>query len=295
MTSGTSNTAIEETKMSALRNRMIVGLDAGGYSERTKEAYLRAVTAFSKYYGKSPLQLVRDDVQAWIGHLRKQGKSPSTIRQQVAALRFLYGKILGTPDVTALLIYPKLKRPLPNVLSVDEVRKLLNQLSVAKYRVFFTTVYAAGLRVQEACHLQVGDIDAQRGVIRVRHGKGDRERLVQLGPKLLKILRDYWVEARPAKPWLFTSKKGGPMMIDGARRALHRASDQVGLSHKQVTPHTLRHSFATHLLESGTELRVIQAILGHSDIQSTIRYTHVSTALVHRTESPIEQINGSNG
>lgn len=281
--------------MSELQNRMVVDLDAGGYSEKTKQAYLSAVAAFSKYHEKDPELLFRDDVQKWIRHLRKQGKSPSTIRQHVAGLRFLYGKVLGKPELTAQLIYPKLKRPLPTVLSVEEVRKLLNQLSVPKYRVFFTTVYAAGLRVQEACHLQVGDIDAQRGVIRVRHGKGDRERLVQLGPKLLKILRDYWAGERPAKPWLFTSKKGGPMMIDGARRALRRASDQVGLSHKHVTPHTLRHSFATHLLEAGTELRVIQALLGHSDIQSTIRYTHVSTALVHRVESPIEHISGSGG
>ena len=191
--------------------------------------------------------------------------------------------------MVSFLSSPSEPQRLPEVLSVGEVQRLLDGLRTTKYRVFFTLVYATGLRLREACNLETRDIDAARGVIHVRHGKGGKERLVGLRPRLLEILRAYWMQERPAAPWLFASRRGGPLTPSGAREALKRAAVEARLD-KHVTPHVLRHSFATHLLDDGTDLRVIQVLLGHASIKSTTRYARVSTRLIANTKSPLERL-----
>jgi len=188
------------------------------------------------------------------------------------------------------LSWPKNPQRLPTVLSAGQVSALLGALESTKYCVFFTTLYATGLRLNEASHLKTTDIDAARGVIHVRQGKGGKERLVMLSPALLSILRAYWRQERPRGPYLFPTKSNRRLDPDVARRVLHRAAEAAGLNSKQVTPHVLRHSFATHLLDSGEELRVIQVLLGHNNIQSTMRYARVSEKLVSKAKSPLERL-----
>ncbi len=190
---------------------------------------------------------------------------------------------------TAFLSWPRDIEKLPVVLSEEQVHLLLDALEKPRFRVFFTTMYAAGLRISETRRVQTGDIDAARGVIHVRKGKGGKERLVMLSPRLLVILRAYWKQVRPPAPWLFTGRTGRPIAAEVARKALARAAAAAKLD-KKVTPHVLRHSFATHLLEAGTDLRVIQVLLGHGSIRATTRYTRVSAAVITKTKSPLERL-----
>jgi site-specific recombinase XerD len=176
------------------------------------------------------------------------------------------------------------------LLSAIEVERLLAALDSARFRVFFTVVYATGLRLGEACRLETRDIDAARGVIHVRQGKGGKDRLVMLSARLYAILRAYWAHERPPAPWLFASRTTGRHLnADVARKAIKLAAARAGLE-KKITPHVLRHCFATHLLEGGTDLRVIQVLLGHDSIRTTTRYAQVSTALISSTSSPLERL-----
>jgi site-specific recombinase XerD len=268
---------------------MMQDLELGGYSETTRGHYLRSIAQFAKFHGRSPDVLHQAEVRQWVRHLMGQGLSTQRLRQHFAALRFLYGKTLGRPAETAFLSWPQDVEKLPVVLSEQEVHRLLEALEKPRFRVFFTTMYAAGLRISETCRMQTGDIDAARGVIHVRKGKGGKERLVMLSPRLLVILRAYWKLARPPAPWLFTGRTGRPIAAEVARNALARATAAAKLD-KKVTPHVLRHSFATHLLEAGTDLRVIQVLLGHNDIRATTRYTRVSAAMITKTKSPLERL-----
>jgi site-specific recombinase XerD len=197
---------------------------------------------------------------------------------------------LWRPEAVSFLSWPPDPVKLPTVLAAEEVQRLLGALQRPKYRVFFTTVYGTGLRVREASRLQTRDIDTARGVIHVRHGKRGKERFVMLSPRLLKILRAYWALERPMAPWLFESNRAGrPLSPDTARKALKAAAVKARLD-KKVTPHMLRHSFATHLLDHGTELRVIQVLLGHNTIKSTTRYARVSTERIAHSQSPLEHL-----
>jgi site-specific recombinase XerD len=218
-----------------------------------------------------------------------QGLGTQRLRQHFAALRFLYSKTLARPAETAFLSWPQDTDKLPVVLSEEQVHRLLDALEKPRFRVFFTTMYAAGLRISETCRIQTGDIDAARGVIHVRKAKGGKERLVMLSPRLLVILRAYWKLTRPPAPWLFTGRTGRPIAAEVARNALARAAAAIKLD-KKVTPHVLRHSFATHLLEAGTDLRVIQVLLGHGSIRVTTRYTRVSAGMIAKTKSPLERL-----
>lgn len=268
------------------RDRMMNDLALAGYAESTQSKYLDAADSLVKYHWRCPSELGQDEVRAWVDDRMARGKSPQWLRGQFAGVKFLYTKTLGRPEVVAFLSWPKDPQRLPTVLSADEVRRVLRALELPKYRVFFTTVYATGLRISEACRLETSDIDAERGVIRVR-GKGDKERLVTLKPRLLLILRAYWAFERPPAPWLFAARTGNHLCAPTARTALLRATAKAGLG-KHVTPHVLRHSFATHLLESGTDLRVIQVLLGHESIASTTRYLKVSTKLLSQANSPLD-------
>jgi site-specific recombinase XerD len=280
----------KEAFMTQLRKRMMQDLELGGYALRTQLAYTLAIRSFAEFHRRSPAELGPDDVRAWVHHLMKEKRlSSGRLRQHLAALKFLYTKTLSRPECVSFVSWPSPPAKLPVVLSADEVTNLLEWLREPKYKVFFTTVYATGLRISEASRLETRDIDAARGVIHVRHGKGGRERLVMLSPQLLALLRRYWKLVRPRPPWLFASRTGKHLDAHVARRALKQAAFEAGLS-KKVTPHVLRHSFATHLLEGGTDLRLIQVVLGHSSIKSTARYASVSTGLIAKTKSPLEKL-----
>lgn len=272
-----------------LRESMIGDMRRGNYAEETINRYVACIRAFAQFHGRSPEKMNQTHVRLWADHLQTQKLSPQRLAQHFAALKFLYRRTLGHPELVSFLLTPKMPKRLPVVLSSEEVVKLLEALESRKYRVFFTTVYGAGLRISEACELQTNDIDAARGVIHVCRGKGDKERLVMLSPQLLDILRAYWKLERPPAPYLFTTRTGRPLNAEVAREALHDAAVQAGIE-KRVTPHVLRHSFATHLLESGTPLRVIQVVLGHASVRTTTRYAHVSTTLVATTKSPLETL-----
>jgi len=277
--------------MGQLRDRMMHDLELAGYVPKTRLIYLNAIRDFAKHFRRSPAEMGADDVRAWVGRLTKEmGIGPQRIRQHLAALKFLYTKTLWKPEAVSFLSWPSDPQKLPTVLAADEVERLLAALERPKYRVFFTTVYATGLRVREACQLETRDIDAARSVIHVRHGKGQKARFVMLSPRLLVILRAYWSLERPPAPWLFASSTSGRCLnADMARKALKLAAAKAGVE-KKVTPHVLRHSFATHLLEGGTDLRVIQVLLGHGSIKTTTRYARVSTELIGKTESPLERL-----
>jgi site-specific recombinase XerD len=270
---------------------MIQDLLQAGRSERTRQVYVNAIRDYARHFSRCPSQLGPDEVRTWVQHLRNSVLKPDRIRQHLAALKFLYAKTLGRPEMVAFLTFPSTPRKLAPVLSVEEVERVLGVLELVKYRVLFTTMYAAGLRITEVCHLKTSDIDAGRGVIHVKHAKGKKERLVMLPPRLLKILRAYWVQERPTKPWLFVSTRdpSKPIVVSTTRKAFEHATILAGLT-KKATPHVLRHSFATHLLENGTDLRVIQVLLGHDSVTSTIRYVGVSTKTIAKTKSPIDAL-----
>lgn len=274
-----------------LRDRMICDMQLAGLRPSTVQSYVRSIRALSKFAGCPPEKLEQDQLRAWAEHLEQRGLTVQARRKDYAAMRFLFGKTLGRPEMVAFLSLPRQPpKQLPTVLSRDEVFRLLGALYSTKYRMFFVTVYAAGLRMSEARELQTGDIDAARGVIRVR-GKGGKERQVMLSPRLLKLLRAYWKIERPPAPYLFTRRSGKPLSSETAREALHDAAKQARID-KRVRPHVLRHSFATHLLDDGTDLRIIQVLLGHASIESTVRYAGVSTALITKTASPLDKLPG---
>jgi site-specific recombinase XerD len=223
-----------------------------------------------------------------VEELTSRGKSASWLTMHLAALVFLYRKTLGRPELVSFLSYPKRPRPLPTILSLDEVSALLRALHKPLYQAIAMVLYGAGLRIAEALALEVTDVDGARGVLRVRHGKGNRPREAKLSPSLYAWLRAYWARERPALPYLFASRvTGKPPREESVRRALARAAKEAWIN-KHVTPHVLRHSFTTHLLEQGTDVRVVSALLGHASLLSTARYGRVTEKLVRATPSPLD-------
>ncbi|MEN3382809.1 MAG: integrase/recombinase XerD [Hyphomicrobiales bacterium] len=277
------------TEMSPLRRRMIEDMTVRNLSPATQRSYVHAVAKFGRFFGRSPERLGLEEVRAFQVHLVAGGISWPALNQTVCALRFLYGVTLKQADVPERIPYARTPRKLPVVLSADEVVAFLEAVPGLKARAALTTAYAAGLRASEAAGIKVADIDSSRMVIRVEQGKGGRDRYVMLSPQLLGILRSYWKLARPAH-WLFPGRDGehpiGPTVLHAACRS---ACAAAGLS-KRVTVHTLRHSFATHLLENGTDIRIIQALLGHSSLNTTARYTQVATSTIRSTPSPLDRL-----
>ena len=267
---------------------MVQDLAFGEYSKSTRGQYIKNVEELAAHFGRPVAELVRDDLRAYVEHLRSQGRSASWLKMKLGAIVFLYEKTLGRPTDVSFVVWPKQHSPLPTVLSQQEVAAVFEALHHPVYRAIAMVLYGTGLRIAEALSLEVGDIDGQRGVLRVRHGKGDRARDVRLSPGLLQYLRDYWGMERPALPYLFASRRTGrPPTQASVCHAFALAQEQAGIT-KRVRPHVLRHSYATHLLEAGTDIRIIQALLGHRSLQTTTRYTHVSTALVQKVPSPID-------
>lgn len=261
--------------MSPLRRRFIDDLRLRNKSPRTIETYVLRVVQFSKHFGKSPERLGPDELRAYQQHLLARGVSWSMFNQSVCALRFLYNVTLRRPHLITHLPFAKRPRQLPTVLSPDEVVRLLRAAWPGRDRTLLDVAYSCGLRLKELLGLQVRDIDSARMALHLRHGKGQKERLVPLSPRLLEALRAYWREYRPAT-WLFPGVKPSLALTGGAvQRLCRRTAQRAGLS-KRIHPHILRHSFATHLLEAGVDLLSVQTLLGHSHFNTTAKYLHVS-------------------
>lgn len=275
--------------VSPLRRRMIDDMSLRNMSPATQRSYLHAVTKFSRYFGRSPDQLGLEDVRAFQVQLVSQGISWGSLNQIVCALRFFYGVTLDRGEIPERIVYARMPRKLPTILSADEVVRFLEAVPSLKSRVALTTAYAAGLRASEAASLRVADIDSDRMLIQVRHGKGAKDRTVMLSPQLLAILRTYWRLARP-QDCLFPGRKPDqPIAITVLHAACRSATKAAGLT-KRVSVHTLRHSFATHLLESGTDIRIIQVLLGHRNLSTTALYTQVATSTIAATQSPLDRL-----
>ena len=277
------------TEISPLRRRMTEDMTVRNLSPATQRSYISAVSKFSRFFGRSPDQLTLEDVRTFQVHLVAKGISWPGLNQIVCALRFFYGVTLRRNEISERIAYAREPRKLPEVLSAGEVVRFLEAVPSLRTRVALTTAYAAGLRASEAVSLKVANIDSGRMVIRVQQGKGGKDRYVMLSVQLLGILRTYWRLARP-KDWLFPGRDpANPIEVNVLHAACRSACAASGLA-KRVTVHTLRHSFATHLLESGTDIRIIQVLLGHSNLSSTARYTHVSSGLIRQTDSPFDRL-----
>lgn len=274
--------------MTPLRKRMIEELELRGMSPKTVKLYVDCVSRFARHFNKSPEKLGREELRAYLIYLLEERKvALGTYKQALAALRFLYRWVLNRGEVVQDIRGPKEGRRLPVVLSFDEVHRFFAAISSFKHRTLLMFAYAAGLRVAEAANVRVSDIDSERMVIRVVQGKRKKDRYTVLSPLLLDMLRHYWWAARPTD-YLFPGRgKSGVVRSSTVQHACVEARERAGLS-KQVTPHTLRHSFATHLLEAGANLRVIQELLGHASPRTTAIYTHVSTELIAKTKSPLD-------
>lgn len=275
--------------ISPLRRRMVDDMTIRNLSPASQRSYIHAVSKFSRYFGRSPDTLGLDEVRDFQVHLVAQGVSWAALNQTVCALRFFYGVTLGEATIPERIPYARTPRKLPVILSADEVVRFLEAVSSLKCRAALTTAYAAGLRASEVAGLMIADIDSARGVIRVRQGKGGKDRDVMLSTQLLVILRTYWRLARP-RLYLFPGRdEDRPINPTTLHAACRSAVKAAGLA-KPVTLHTLRHSFATHLLENGADIRVIQALLGHANLSSTARYTQVASHTIRATPSPFDRL-----
>jgi site-specific recombinase XerD len=274
--------------MTTLRVRMDNDMLVRGMAERTREAYLAAVTRLARFYRRSPDQLSDREVQAYLVHmLREEQRAWSTCNIAVHAFRFLYHTSLGRPAPAFTIPAPKQPQTLPEILSPEEVRRVIESAANRKQRALLATTYGAGLRVSEVVRLQLRDIDAQRMSLRVEQGKGGKDRYTLLSPRLLEELRAYWRQYRPAL-WLFPARGGkGPMDISTAQKLYYAAKGRAGIT-KQGGIHALRHAFATHLLEAGTDLHTIQRLLGHGHLGTTMRYFHLARRTLLETPSPLE-------
>lgn len=272
--------------------RMNEDLHLRGLAKQTRSEYLRCARLFFGYHQQDPEHpevLGEAHIQQFLTHRLVDDRiSYATLKVGVAAIRFLYATTLKRPDIAVNIAYPKVKSALPDILSGSEIDSLLAALDEPKYRAIVMTTYGAGLRISEVCTLRIADIDSKRMLLHIRGPKGGRDRFVPLPERVLFMLRRYWAATRPKGPELFPGKDPGHCIsVDAVRHHLHEAALRAGL-HKPVTPHILRHSFATHLLELGTDIRVIQMLLGHSNIATTLRYARVTPEHVARVQSPID-------
>jgi len=278
-------------KMSPLRARMIEDMRIRGLAETSQKAHIRALKDFTAFLGRSPDTATPEELRAYQLHMTDTEVTPSVYNARVAGLRFFFGMTCNREDMKKYIQFRTEPRKLPAVLSAEEVSGLL---AVApgpglKYRAALSISYGAGLRASEVCNLTIGDIDSDRMLIHVVQGKGRKDRKVMLSAGLLDLLRKYWLEARP-EGWLFPGKpKINPISPRQLNRAFTSAKRMAGIN-KPATLHTLRHSFATHLLEAGTDVRVIQVLLGHAKLTTTAQYTKVATKMIRDTTSPFEAL-----
>jgi integrase/recombinase XerD len=280
---------------SALRERMIEDMNVRGFTEDTRRDYIRCVRRFAAFIGRSPDTATAEDLRRFQVQQTQSGMQPPGINSSVSALRFFFTVTLDRPDLSRRLAVVHQPRKLPLVLSVEEVTRLLEAAPGPKYKAAFATAYGAGLRVSEVVALKVTDIDSTRMLIHVERGKGRKDRHAMLSPQLLELLRAWWWEGKRRgvmlpQGWLFPSRNPiMPLSTRQMNRAVHAAAQAAEIK-KRVTPHTLRHSFATHLLEQGIDIRVIQVLLGHAKLETTALYARVATNTIRAVTSPLERI-----
>lgn len=278
--------------MGALYDRMLADLNLKGRAESTKESYLQYACHFSIFHGRrSPAEMGEEHIRAYLLHLVNEKKaSQSVITMNVAALKFLYKVTLRRPEVVAEIQWPKRSQTLPDILSAEEIERFFAALQPMKYRVIAAVTYGAGLRISEVCKLEVDDIKSDRKLIHIRESKGKKDRMVMLSDRLLELLREYYRLVQPPLPFLFPGRYlDKPICKEAVRRVFRFAAIQAGIT-KRLSPHSLRHCFATHLLECGTDIRVIQMLLGHSSISTTARYTQVSKHHIASVQSPFDRL-----
>jgi integrase/recombinase XerD len=275
--------------MGEIYDRMLGDLKLKNYSTSTQKNYLLYARCFVRHHMRSPVQMGEREIRDYLLSLALREAKPAVLKMSVASLRFLYGVTLRRPEEVAWLDWPKVPRHLPDILSREEVEALLAAVQPLLHRAIIMTAYGAGLRISEACRLQTTDIDGKRGLIHVRDGKRGRDRYVMLSPRLLGCLREYYRQTRPPGPHLFPGQnRRRPITSGPVAHAMKRALKKVGIN-KRITMHGLRHAFATHLLEAGTDIRVIQVLLGHSSIRTTARYAHVSGRHIATVQSPLDR------
>jgi integrase/recombinase XerD len=279
-----------------LRQRMLDELQRRNYSPATTRGYILAIKQFAEYFGKSPEGLGGEEIRQFELYLLKEKKlAPGTVEGRMSALRFLYKKVLKRRDIAYDdLVFPKTPRKLPTVLSPEEIVRMIEAAPNLMHRTILMVLYGTGIRRTEASQLKVSDIDSERMVIHIHHGKGSRDRDVPMTPKLLDNLREYWRWKKP-KVFLFPSTEGHrggeqPISDKTVWYACKEAAARAGIS-KRIGPHTLRHSFATHLMEAGTDLRTIQLLMGHAHLEHTTLYLHLSQRHLHAAANPLDQIN----
>ena len=284
-----SETTASAKPISPLRRRMIEDMTVRGFGEKTQSDYIRHVKNFTMFIGRSPDTATAEDLRAWQLHQRERGVQPPTMNGSVSALRFFLTTTCNQPDLARHLRIVKQAQKLPVVLTLEEVLLMLEAAPGPKMRAAFAVAYGAGLRVSEVANLKVSDIDSKRMVLRIEQGKGRKDRNGMLSPRLLELLEEWWLIGRPAE-WLFPGRD--PLLPISTRqlyRAVRDTAAAVGIE-KRVSPHTLRHSFATHLLEAGVDIRVIQVALGHSKLDTTARYAHVASKVLREVVSPLDRL-----
>jgi len=275
--------------ISPLRRRMIEDMTIRKLAPKTRASYIRAVRNFTVFLGRSPDRASAEDLRRYQLHLASSGVSVPSLNATVTALRFFFQVTLGRGEVTAKMTFVREPRKLPVILSLEEVARLLGAAPGLKYRAALSVAYGAGLRASEVISLKLCDIDSGRMVIRVEQGKGGKDRYVMLSPSLLELLRAWWRAARP-QGWLFPGQNPiNPLTTRQLNRACHAATLAAGID-KRVSLHTLRHSFATHLLEQKVDIRVIQVLLGHKKLDTTALYSQVATKTIREVRSPLERL-----
>jgi integrase/recombinase XerD len=279
-----------------LRQRMLDDMMMRGFGAHTQKDYIRHVRSFAAFLGRPPDTATSEDLRRFQLHQHKRAVGPATINGAVSALRFLFTVTLKRPEMSLGLLVTHYTAKLPEVLSIEEAARLLEAAPGIKYKAAFGVAYGAGLRVSEVTHLKVDDIDSTRMLIRVEQGKGRKDRNAMLSPHLLELLRLWWREGKRRgvmlpHGWLFPGRNcTDPVSARQLHRAVHEAAEFAGIR-KRVSPHTLRHSFATHLLEQGVDIRVIQVLLGHGKLETTALYTKVSTRTMHAVAAgPLDQL-----
>jgi integrase/recombinase XerD len=279
--------------MTRLRQMMLEELERRNYDQSTIRHYLRWVEQYARYFGKSPDKLGLEHLRTYQAYLLKTRRlAPGSVENHVAALRFLYVRTLRRPEFREYIPYPRVPKKLPGILSQEEVARLINAAGTLFHRTVLMLLYGTGMRRTEAALVKLADIDSQRMVIRVVNGKGGKDRDLPLSPALLETLRAHWLCFKP-RTFLFPSRSSRliekPITDKAVWHVVIEAARRAGIR-KRVTPHTLRHSWATHLLEAGTDLRTIQMLLGHEDLETTARYLHLSAKHLQQVANPIEDL-----
>jgi integrase/recombinase XerD len=278
-----------EQAVSPLRRRMIEDMTLRKLSRKSQDEYIRRVKWLNEFLGRSPDKATPEDVRLFQLHLKSKGLSDTNMRTTCAALRFFFNVTLNRPDLSRPLAPVRMPRKLRIVLSPEEVVAFLEAAPSLKYKAAFSVAYGAGLRVSEVATLKVSDIDSKRMLLRIEQGKGRKDRNAMLSPQLLELLRDWYRVARP-QGWLFPGQVPvNPMTPRQLERICRETAATAGIK-KRVTPHTLRHSFATHLLEQGIDIRVIQVLLGHANIETTALYVEVATNIIRKVKGPLDRL-----